>query len=184
MVDENVLNRCGGVVANRGRCAMRWITTATAKPMRSTQRLRGLRSCAQEVCDGMDNDCDGQTDEGQLNACGECGDAPIEVCDGMDNDCDGQTDEETEQACGIDVGACTQGTSTCINGEYGACMGGVQPPRAIPTAQRVTTSTTIATVRWMKASTCPIDAVRVTSRARICFSASAANPKPAHPNRL
>ncbi|OGO12509.1 MAG: hypothetical protein A2Y53_01885, partial [Chloroflexi bacterium RBG_16_47_49] len=46
-----------------------------------------------EVCDGADNNCDGQTDEGVLNACGACGPVPVEVCDSVDNDCDGQTDE-------------------------------------------------------------------------------------------
>ena len=36
-----------------------------------------------EVCDGRDNDCDGQVDEN----------ATSEVCDGVDNDCDGQVDD-------------------------------------------------------------------------------------------
>ncbi len=35
-----------------------------------------------EVCDGRDNDCDGDVDNG-----------PTEVCDGIDNDCDGLIDE-------------------------------------------------------------------------------------------
>ena len=47
----------------------------------------------EEVCDGKDNDCDGETDEGVLNACGECGEQPVETCDGIDNDCDGNIDE-------------------------------------------------------------------------------------------
>ena len=35
-----------------------------------------------EVCDGLDNDCDGVPDNG-----------PDEICDGLDNDCDGLIDE-------------------------------------------------------------------------------------------
>ncbi|MAD60552.1 MAG: hypothetical protein CMH49_03420 [Myxococcales bacterium] len=65
----------------------------------------GLRNrcgdCApevQEICDGEDNDCDGVTDENLLNMCGTCGDTPMEVCDLLDNDCDGETDED---ACSI-----------------------------------------------------------------------------------
>ena len=47
-----------------------------------------------EVCDGNDNNCDGQVDEGVTNACGSCGSVPVEVCDLIDNDCDGQVDED------------------------------------------------------------------------------------------
>jgi hypothetical protein len=53
-----------------------------------------------EVCDAVDQDCDGVTDEGTLNACGTCGEAPAEACDGVDQDCDGVTDEDTLNACG------------------------------------------------------------------------------------
>lgn len=55
---------------------------------------------AQETCNNIDDDCDGSTDEGLLNACGECGPLPTETCDGEDNDCDGQTDEGVLNACG------------------------------------------------------------------------------------
>jgi hypothetical protein len=53
-----------------------------------------------ELCDGLDNDCDRQTDEGVINACGECGELPVEICDAIDNDCDGLTDEAVLNACG------------------------------------------------------------------------------------
>ena len=53
-----------------------------------------------EICDGADNDCDGRVDNGVLNACGECGAVPMEICDGVDNDCDGQVDEGLRNACG------------------------------------------------------------------------------------
>jgi len=53
-----------------------------------------------EICDGIDNNCNGEIDEGVLNNCGECGPEPTEVCDGIDNDCDGLTDEGVTNACG------------------------------------------------------------------------------------
>jgi hypothetical protein len=80
-----------------------------------------------EACDAVDNDCDSVTDEGVLNACGDCGAVPAEACDGVDNDCDGQTDEGcdcvhgAQQACGIDVGACAAGTEICVNGVWVNC---------------------------------------------------------------
>ena len=60
-----------------------------------------------EVCDGFDNDCDGNADDMDdldgdgVDACnGDCDDADplvfpgnVEVCDGFDNDCDGIIDD-------------------------------------------------------------------------------------------
>ncbi len=62
-------------------------------------RCRGQELPRDESCDLLDNDCDGTTDEGVTNDCGECGDVPIEVCDTLDNDCDGTTDEGLLNAC-------------------------------------------------------------------------------------
>ncbi|MBT6573695.1 hypothetical protein HOM83_01505 [Candidatus Falkowbacteria bacterium] len=73
-----------------------------------------------EVCDGSDNNCDGEVDEGLLNACGQCGDVPAEVCDGEDNDCDGEVDEDylnLGEVCSVGQGECeTEGTFVCSEG--------------------------------------------------------------------
>ncbi|MBI2552035.1 peptidoglycan DD-metalloendopeptidase family protein [Candidatus Uhrbacteria bacterium] len=72
-----------------------------------------------ETCDGVDNDCDGATDEGLLNACGVCGSAPVEVCDELDNDCDGGVDEGFTITCGSAAIACVAGVLI----ECGCCDG-------------------------------------------------------------
>src|SRR5678810_571206 len=73
------------------------------------------RHCAVEACNCLDDNCNGQVDEGlPPNRCGQpCGCAvPTEICDGLDNNCDGDIDE------GFNVGA------PCTNNAVGACRRG------------------------------------------------------------
>jgi hypothetical protein len=107
-----------------------------------------------ELCDGVDNNCNGQTDEnnpgggvqcgsgtgecdpgtlqcvnGALDCQGGKGPGP-EVCDGKDNNCDGQIDEPANvvgvgQSCGSSVGVCKPGITACVSGGI-VCQGGVK----------------------------------------------------------
>jgi MYXO-CTERM domain-containing protein len=68
-----------------------------------------------EVCDGLDNDCDGQVDE--------VGDAP-DGLNGTANPTDAS--QVIGEACGTDVGACDPGVWACVNAGF-VCVGGVAP---------------------------------------------------------
>jgi uncharacterized protein (TIGR03382 family) len=89
-----------------------------------------------EVCDGIDNDCDGQTDEGLRNRCGDCGAEPDEICNDLDDDCDNAIDEGLLNACGscgrLPVEVCNARDDDCDGrtdeGVTNACDGCGQVP--------------------------------------------------------
>ena len=74
-----------------------------------------------EVCNGVDDDCDGEVDEGVANPCGGCGDGGVEVCNGLDDDCDGQVDEGVANACG----GCGEPPPEACNGLDDDCDGAI-----------------------------------------------------------
>jgi hypothetical protein len=98
-----------------------------------------------EVCNGLDDDADGEIDEDVADlSCGEgvclatvpgcpggvpgqCfpGQPGEESCNGLDDDCDGAADEELVQACDS---ACGPGTQACSAGAWGSCD--APPPSA------------------------------------------------------
>lgn len=68
-----------------------------------------------EVCNTLDDDCDGKVDEGLAG----CTCIPQgESCNNLDDDCDTLVDEGLTRACG--QGTCT-GIETCSAGVYGGC---------------------------------------------------------------
>lgn len=115
---------------------------------------------AEDVCDALDNDCDGLADEeigsetcgmgncqvtvetcvnGVSTPCVPGTGNPTEECDGADDNCDGQVDEGCSctngqtQPCYAgpsgtqNTGICKSGTQTCAGGAWGACNGQVLP---------------------------------------------------------
>ena len=110
-----------------------------------------LQGASTEVCDGLDNNCDGQIDEitqTDINNCGSCGNQCtnahgstlcsggncVPSCVGLWDDCDGNPDDgcETSISTTSNCGSCGQGcsvangTATCSTGscQISSCNGG------------------------------------------------------------
>ncbi|MBL8677682.1 MAG: hypothetical protein JNK05_00835 [Myxococcales bacterium] len=105
-----------------------------------------------ELCDGLDNNCNGMTDDdvsGDMRVGAVCGTGVgdcrpgrnacmggmivctgatmprAETCDGRDNDCNGMIDDAIASmgACGSSTGACRPGALQCVGGSV-RCVGG------------------------------------------------------------
>jgi hypothetical protein len=103
----------------------------------ATCECGGLAPClpTHEICNGLDDDCDGLVDDG-LAGCEPCVPTPgPDLCDGLDGDCDGQVDEDGAAgcddgfACTVDVcraGACANMMSQEVcNGRDDDCDGSI-----------------------------------------------------------
>lgn len=105
----------------------------------------------EEICDGIDNDCDSLIDEDLRRECStSCGtgeeecyagrwigcNAPLpspETCNGLDDDCDGTVDEGCacvigeKRQCGTDEGECRAGVQQCEGAYWSECEGAIGP---------------------------------------------------------
>ena len=150
MVDEGGITRpCGSGI---GACTLGTQTCLPQTAPGTSIAMWGActgSTGSPEVCDGIDNNCNGVADEGLSRACGsavgECRagvqlcvggmySGPCigsvgptsEVCDGLDNDCDGTADNgiASPGPCGASgIGICTTGTIQCLSGTL-QCVGG------------------------------------------------------------
>jgi hypothetical protein len=135
----SVSTTCG-----QGACAGTG-ATACASGKETDSCVAGTASASDATCDGVDDDCNGQTDDGYVSVSTSCGEgacagggatscqggivvdsceegepAGLDAsCNGVDNDCNDATDEDfvpVPNTCGI--GACgSTGTLSCVNGE-------------------------------------------------------------------
>ena len=159
-------NDCNGAVDNGFNVGMACTSSNPGVCAPGTLRCNGTMAtqCVStvapgsrtETCNNLDDDCDGQTDEGnpgggaacstgQMGVCSagtrQCqagGNlacvpttaASTEICDGLDNDCDGQVDEgfNIGMACtSSNVGVCAPGTTRCMGTMATQCVSTVTP---------------------------------------------------------
>ncbi len=129
--DEEIDEDLGGAVCATGlpgRCAQGVLDCVDGEPTCDADL-----EAVEEVCNRVDDNCDGRVDEDLRDVCGQCagGAIPAEACDGEDNDCNGVVDDEAACDAGLVciAGACRaecDDENPCGDGEV--CGGdGCQP---------------------------------------------------------
>ncbi|MCB2181198.1 MAG: thrombospondin type 3 repeat-containing protein [Desulfobulbaceae bacterium] len=139
-IDENLTraNTCG-----LGECSGNTGTESCTAGVWGDSTCDEFAGASAEICDGLDNDCNGTNDDGlnfdvdgdghtSLASCGgtkdDCDDndpdnfpGNPETCDNSDNNCDGSVDENLTRATSCGLGECAgqTGVETCTAGAWG-----------------------------------------------------------------
>jgi hypothetical protein len=145
-IDEDFTDLGAACTVGTGKCQDSGLMVCTGDGT-GTECSAIAGSPVTEQCDGLDNDCDGSTDEnfpslgdvctvgtgicqdsglmvctgdGTGTECSAVAGSPVtEQCDGLDNDCDGSTDENFPSLGDV----CTVGTGICQDSGLMVCTG-------------------------------------------------------------
>jgi hypothetical protein len=140
---------CGEGICAGGKIVCSTSDNSTVCSTMSNTGVNATDKRKAEVCNGLDDDCDGVIDNldgknsveetkcrctlyGKVNQ-------TAEVCNHIDDDCDGAIDEDLfcvcytgeKKPCGSAIGECELGETECVDGVWGVCKGGKGPSQEV-----------------------------------------------------
>ncbi len=152
VVDDQPIDTGGTCGSDVGECSF-----GTQQCIGGALVCFGGKGPSLEVCNMLDDDCNGTADDSPIDSGGPCGSnvgaclpgiftcdngaivcsggtaGTAELCNGIDDDCNGAIDDGNPGgggSCGSDVGACKAGVEFCIGAQI-QCIGALGPTEEI-----------------------------------------------------